>query len=152
MDAEFRRMGSSDRLLQADAIAESYLRNLVVFYAGVALVFFGHGVVTANFALWNIDVLARGSDARASTYMMYGYVAYGACNVVGVPCISSLSDAVGRKRLLVFTLLASALAPASMYLAPRFWVFVVAFAVMGLLSVYAPLLSARRAVTRRDAP
>ena len=104
MDAEFRRMGSSDRLLQADAIAESYLRNLVVFYAGVALVFFGHGVVTANFALWNIDVLARGSDARASTYMMYGYVAYGACNVVGVPCISSLSDAVGRKRLLVFTL------------------------------------------------
>ena len=66
MDAEFRRMGSSDRLLQADAIAESYLRNLVVFYAGVALVFFGHGVVTANFALWNIDVLARGSDAAAT--------------------------------------------------------------------------------------
>ena len=35
MDAEFRRMPSADRLLQADAIAESYLRNLVVFYCGV---------------------------------------------------------------------------------------------------------------------
>ena len=68
MNAEMRRLPSADRLLQADAIADGYLRNLFVFYIGVALIYVAGGINTANFAIWNIDILCHGNDSQASTY------------------------------------------------------------------------------------
>ena len=119
-----------------------YARNIAPFLAAVGAVNVGGGISSSCFTLWSIDVLAGGSDALATEYVLLAVFAYGAANLVGAPLTASLADLLGRRPMLVATLALAGVSGAVTWLVPRLWVFVALSALQGLLTVYSTIFTA----------